>query len=55
MRAENQKLEKQLTNLTNMNRNFKPQVVEEESSMTIESQNREPPKMKRIGGGYLPP
>ena len=31
-------------------------IAEEDSSLTIESnKERDPPKMKRIGGGFIPP
>ena len=54
MKEENVKLQKQLTHIKNANQNLNNLIIEEDSTITIESV-KEPPKMKRIGGGYLPP
>jgi len=38
----------------NTNQYLNQKIVEDDSSITIESA-KEPPKMKRIGGGFIPP
>mmetsp|Transcript_18069 Transcript_18069/g.27858 ORF Transcript_18069/g.27858 Transcript_18069/m.27858 type:complete len:95 (+) Transcript_18069:364-648(+) len=53
---ENAKLEEQLTSIKHQNLNLQTKIGEEEDEKsTIESKDYEPPKMKRIGGGFIPP
>ena len=54
-RAHNAELQKQLTTILNLNQSLQTKVLaEERESLTIDS-THEPPKMKRIGGGFIPP
>ena len=48
-------LQKQLTTILNLNQSLQTKVLaEERETLTIDSAH-EPPKMKRIGGGFIPP
>lgn len=57
MALHNAQLQKQLTSILNVNQNLQTKMVTEQSeqSCTIDSKEQEPPKMKRIGGGFIPP
>jgi len=57
MALQNAQLQKQLTSILNLNQSLQTKVVAEQSaeSCTIDSKEHDPPKMKRIGGGFIPP